>query len=540
MTQPPAPIPIIFPENRINAFPEMARPVLLAALYAAITKIQGAAEPGVYQAAFNKELEQWERCQKLFTSRFTMLASLFAPDIDRRLLAVKTVYSQAGSYSELLAEVFECYKTLVMEQTTQRCQELFGTILHTPHDLTPWEGASAESAARMFRRHVFSVMVRPSAHVAFCKRLSTMNLSFNQLLDVYKRFIKSWQTTSEHTVEAAMNTLACLNSIAEPTDLSFVPDTKTAICSDRRGRPVHLKPVDRLKLYRTIPPNTDVLEPITDDGNTNDEVKDGTLLNGTITYSSCARQGRRPAMEDADLIDSFTLSDGTECPLFAIMDGFNQSIHVSHTLKAVLATTVKSWLDAALKEPKDFDLSFRNALKIGMIQLDLVIKSMFDGMFLSPTPAGSTCIFCFIYKNRLFTVNIGDSRAVTSSGQQLNTEAGKDNPDYVRKIEKLGGMVDKGRVDGLLPFSVFGAYYCSFVRASPSIHVLKLKPQENGNPLRLFLSCDGVPDIFTTAHIAKLLNQGKTAQDIVSEAYNNGAEDNLSVIVADIPYAVDE
>jgi serine/threonine protein phosphatase PrpC len=70
--------------------------------------------------------------------------------------------------------------------------------------------------------------------------------------------------------------------------------------------------------------------------------------------------------------------------------------------------------------------------------------------------AGTTAIVLLVTKHRFYVANIGDSRAVLSRSDAavpLSTDHKPDLPSERNRIEKAGGYVKEGRVNGSLGLS---------------------------------------------------------------------------------------
>jgi serine/threonine protein phosphatase PrpC len=70
--------------------------------------------------------------------------------------------------------------------------------------------------------------------------------------------------------------------------------------------------------------------------------------------------------------------------------------------------------------------------------------------------AGTTAVVLLITKSRYYVANIGDSRAVLSrsdSAVPLSTDHKPELPSEKNRIEKAGGYVKQGRVNGTLSLS---------------------------------------------------------------------------------------
>jgi serine/threonine protein phosphatase PrpC len=76
--------------------------------------------------------------------------------------------------------------------------------------------------------------------------------------------------------------------------------------------------------------------------------------------------------------------------------------------------------------------------------------------------AGTTAIVLLMTKDKFYTANIGDSRAVlcrSGKAVPLSFDHKPDNPQEHSRIEKAGGIVDQGRINGALNLSrAFGDF----------------------------------------------------------------------------------
>ena len=73
-------------------------------------------------------------------------------------------------------------------------------------------------------------------------------------------------------------------------------------------------------------------------------------------------------------------------------------------------------------------------------------------IFLLASYAGCTANVALIHKNTLYVANAGDSRSVLcrSNGPfDMSVDHKPDNPEEKARIEKAGGFVNDGRVNGI-------------------------------------------------------------------------------------------
>ncbi len=512
------------PEEQIATFMPTVQLFVRQKALGAIEKVATFAEAHIYNEAMVQEVSEWKAKLDECTPFFR-----FGLDADKLLGGVSSSSQFKATLSVVFAQNLEAH-------TQEECKKEFG-IYFKLGSTANIRCDNPSQYIELVMKDIFDLTVRPSLGIAFCKRLAQTNFSFGQLLEAYDEFTRQLSFVCKYTVDEAKQILfSCTASDLQARNAVLLPPRKTAICLDARGHMIHLQPVNSEKLYREIDKDIARGYNFHDKGVQKDLKSEDTLLNKSIHYSTCARQGRRKNMEDMDLVTTITLHDGTEVPLFAVMDGHGGSA-VSALLEIMLPTAVTTWLNAALQENSDnFELCFRNALKMCVVTLNNLIKNMSADSY-SP---GSNCIFSFIYKDRLFTVNVGDSRAVTSTGQQLSEDANQYSISYKNKVtKKRNGIVDhEGRVDGILTFSTFGSFEYKNISAFAGIHVLKLKPAKPGQSMKLLLTCDGITSLASSQNLIDALENMSHASEIVSKLYDMGAEDNLTAVLATIPYTI--
>lgn len=168
--------------------------------------------------------------------------------------------------------------------------------------------------------------------------------------------------------------------------------------------------------------------------------------------------------------------------------------------------------------------------------------------------SGSTCCIIIHYfditekKNVLWTINIGDSRAVLCNRNGLANQLTKDHkpnsPDEKKRIEQLGGKIEfdgcDWRIKNLSLSRSFGDGDCApYVTHNPEINRFKL----SSNDKFIIIACDGLWDVVNNQDaidfIQNLIDNKKLdksfncnyAEELCNYAYNNGSLDNITVIV---------
>jgi serine/threonine protein phosphatase PrpC len=249
----------------------------------------------------------------------------------------------------------------------------------------------------------------------------------------------------------------------------------------------------------------------------------------------CHCIGRRPTMEDAHLATSFSLNiRGKTYPvqLFGIFDGHGGSRaaeFVRTHLKLELQRTLREFATEGLSDP-----AIWNALKITCAKL----HAKFRGS------EGTTAAIAMILDGKLWTANVGDSRAILDNGVQLTEDAKPNDPYYKKGIEKLGGYVTSmfgwphsvPRINGNLAVArAIGDHGITGVIERPKIIGRPLSEFPKGS--HLILACDGIFDVASTRQVAAAVRARRTesaqdlAMNIVYSAYEAMSRDNLSALV---------
>lgn len=161
---------------------------------------------------------------------------------------------------------------------------------------------------------------------------------------------------------------------------------------------------------------------------------------------------------------------------------------------------------------------------------------------------GSTAITCFLRTvpgvgRVLTTANCGDARAVLSrAGRPIRlSQDHRPQQDFERaRIEKAGGFVTAGRVNGILNVSrAFGDHSMkSVVVSTPYVHELVLESMDDF----LVLACDGLWDFVDEKCVISLaqhafdrgLSADAVAAVLVKEAIDRKGTDNVSVMVVQL------
>lgn len=283
-----------------------------------------------------------------------------------------------------------------------------------------------------------------------------------------------------------------------------------------------------------------------------------------IIIDRCSAQGKRPYMEDFNLIVRDPM---TGILLVIVCDG-----HGVKTLAEQLVHYFANTILPSLAEAQQQDLCIKeentekNALMSQIHKHWLVVEANIKHLVLDideylyhffderTNVGGSTLVALAIlpWINRMITINVGDSKLImsdqTGKSHLFSTFSGKPSDEYEKKrIEMAQGWISKdNRVNGILALSrAMGDYNLKTdphthqyspdkgpVSAMPTVEIWTY----DYNLKWICLLSDGITDVMSDQQILEFIekmNKEKVrpAQALVQEAYNRKSGDNLTAIV---------
>jgi len=175
---------------------------------------------------------------------------------------------------------------------------------------------------------------------------------------------------------------------------------------------------------------------------------------------------------------------------------------------------------------------------------DVVNRSWLESARTGRFEDGSTTLCILLSNNMLMVANTGDSRALLYQGGQtvvLSKDHVPSDKEEGERIVKLGGSVIGGRLQGKLGVSrAFGDYLFketnqNYLVVEPDIKKFTLTVDVEF----LVVGCDGLYEEFQNDEIIEFIRTRlerkdclqKIVQDLVEEAIDRGALDNITVIV---------
>jgi serine/threonine protein phosphatase PrpC len=264
----------------------------------------------------------------------------------------------------------------------------------------------------------------------------------------------------------------------------------------------------------------------------------------TIRVTAAAMQGWRLQMEDAHL-SIVNLEGKADLHLFAVFDG--------HGGKEVAKYAEKHFVEHLLASPDYQTGKYPEGLTEAFMKLDESMKTEagkrelkllkaddpddeYGGGMLE-TVAGCTANVVLIAGEDIFTANAGDSRAVLfrngKSAIELSCDHKTHVPEEVTRVQKAGGDIVEGRINGLLNLTrSFGDFDFKknttlpldkqMITPIPDVTREKLTPTDDF----LIIACDGIWETLTSQEVCdkmeeKLKRHGRHNQKMVLDEFFN-------------------
>ncbi|CAF0906558.1 unnamed protein product [Rotaria sp. Silwood1] len=293
--------------------------------------------------------------------------------------------------------------------------------------------------------------------------------------------------------------------------------------------------------------------------------------NDDIRYGLGSMQGWRVDMEDAHatvlkLDDNywsywsyFGVFDGHAGSRTAIKAAEKLHFHIVSSLNTLVkdSLNIKSSLSNVASSQLDFH-KFEEAIKDAYFKFDNEWRE--ENRTNNPDDkSGSTAISCLIDTERVYFLNVGDSRAILVSNEGRILLATKDHKpsDLVerQRIQEAGGTVLIQRVNGSLAVSrALGDFeYKNNSNRRPNQQLVSPEPEVTCHTRNLtidsskqeeqiafiVLACDGIWDVMTNEELAAYILGRMHVTDDLSEICNSvldmclykGSKDNMSLII---------
>ena len=280
-----------------------------------------------------------------------------------------------------------------------------------------------------------------------------------------------------------------------------------------------------------------------------------------IAGMACAK-GNRTSMEDAHTARSFQVQlnnrERLDIAMTAVCDGHSVN-YAGHLTSGYVVNSLEAAISRRLVElnPDGLtDLGVVNALTMACVDIDRSEYLYRGGIDYT----GSTGNIAMIINDRLWVVNVGDSRAILvlpdgrtlQASEDMKPGRGPSNRGHNRctqevvtrggRLSQVPGKVEDPRNRGTLSTThAFGDHNMGgVISARPDITSYKLQDLQGAVMVQI---CDGVSDVATTDEIGALVvdmrrknwSRKAMAEVLVQSAYQAGSGDNLTAVVSRIP-----
>ncbi|CAF1158238.1 unnamed protein product, partial [Didymodactylos carnosus] len=317
----------------------------------------------------------------------------------------------------------------------------------------------------------------------------------------------------------------------------------------------NLKPTRRFsRLDQTL-----LTKPKVDKKNLSDEIK------GVLKYCLAQMQGMRREMEDAhSVLLKFDNAHWSKWSYFSIFDGHNGKqaakfvaknlhVHIMEQLNSMVK--VDLGLDSSsIKPVKSSELDIENFLTV----IKQAYKDTDDALRkVIKDESGCVAVSCLIGTEKIYFMNVGDSRAIlVSPDGKVVMETDDHKPDDPGEIERLQNVAESGvitqqdgdikRVRGLAMTRVFGDFQIAknikeIVPADPEI--IEFTRSKKSPVAFIVLACDGIWDVITNEELALIILDRMNVTDNLCEITNyildtcliRGSTDNMSLFLIKFP-----
>jgi len=202
---------------------------------------------------------------------------------------------------------------------------------------------------------------------------------------------------------------------------------------------------------------------------------------------------------------------------------------------------------------EEFTQGIKKGVQEGFLAFD---EKMRDLLALSEEDnSGSTAVCALVTHKYIVLVNCGDSRGLicTKGAPSLATIDHKPtDEEEKRRIEKAGGKVVNGRVEGSLAVArALGDFEYKKVKEigptqqmvspEPDIYIKEIDPEDEF----IVLACDGVWDVMNNNEICKYIssrlkvtnNLETLAEEVLDTCLHKDSKDNMTIIIVTFPGA---
>ncbi|CAF1048137.1 unnamed protein product [Rotaria sordida] len=276
------------------------------------------------------------------------------------------------------------------------------------------------------------------------------------------------------------------------------------------------------------------------------------------TFAFGSMQGWRSTMEDRHKhLIPLDKNSWKSWSYFAIFDGHNgvdTAKTASEQLDIHLLYTLYHMSDKKHKSEQSSDESrgssqlnldhIHDAIKQTYFELDKYLRKVLKD------ESGCVCITCLISPEKIYLINIGDSRAIiiSNDGHVLaHTEDHKpEDPAEQERIHEAGGKISKSCIGGVLRVEnqlamtrVLGDFAMDKHIVPPMADIVEYS--RNSLASFIVLACDGIWDVMTNEDVALfIIHRASTyklediASQLLEECLRRRSTDNMSVYIVKV------
>jgi len=283
---------------------------------------------------------------------------------------------------------------------------------------------------------------------------------------------------------------------------------------------------------------------------TNDVISSTSFIFDNIKGGVASMQGCRETMEDAHAMFALPyVEEHYFCGVFDGHGGTQVSTYIEKNIEEYFKNSPE-WMEYVKLLKMLPEQSSSELVKLcGNAITQILLKMDEDMVPLIYDESGSTAITAIITPTHIICGNVGDSRCVLGTNGkcvEMSFDHKPNNVEESTRIHNAGGFVTDSRVDGALAVSrALGDFSLKDMKVDAYLRKVSacaeiIVHERNMNDEFLFLSCDGVTDVFTSQEIVdstrKIFESGKcnmqlTAEEMVDRAFDNRSTDNISVMI---------
>ena len=253
-------------------------------------------------------------------------------------------------------------------------------------------------------------------------------------------------------------------------------------------------------------------------------------------------QGKREYMED-----TYCIYENTNLKMYGVFDGHGGK-DVSLILKDLIPSILK-------KKVFNSNKQIKTKIENVFIEIESILRNNVNS-----NSVGSTACIFIKYYNKLYSINLGDSRLLlfkmgntkllTNSNLIVETEDHKPDRERNRIKKSRGDVIFDGniyRVNGNLAISrAFGDFYLKYDKTDKFNGPVSIKPDiyeityDINYNYYVVIGTDGLWDILKSDDIIKIYNHcvekniDNAASVMGAVAYKKGSTDNITVLTTKI------